>query len=76
MLEWLLTADLTRKPVAKCDNKTSAHYVEQWQGTKVIIKAQHSLKPPHCTCLDHDKHYQGRFTQQNATRFREILGEH
>jgi len=33
-LEWLLTADLKRKPVAKCENKTSAHYTEQCQGIK------------------------------------------
>lgn len=33
-LEWLLTADLQRKPVAKCDNKTSAHYTEQCRGIK------------------------------------------
>jgi len=29
VLEWLLTADLKRKPVAKCGNKNSAHYTEQ-----------------------------------------------
>lgn len=33
-LEWLLTTDLKRKPVAKCDNKTSAHNTEQCQGIK------------------------------------------
>jgi hypothetical protein len=33
-LEWLPTTDLKRKPVAKCDNKTSAHYTEQCQGIK------------------------------------------
>jgi hypothetical protein len=33
-LEWLLTTDLKRKPVTKCDNKTSAHYTEQRQGIK------------------------------------------
>jgi len=33
-LEWLLTTDLKRKPVAECDSKTSAHYTEQCQGIK------------------------------------------
>jgi len=33
-LEWLLTTDLKRKPVAKCDNKTSARYTEHCQGIK------------------------------------------
>jgi hypothetical protein len=40
-----------------------------------MIKAQHSLKSPYCTCLDRDKHYQSRFSQQNTTCFGEMLGE-
>ena len=32
-----------------------------------MVRAQHSLKPPYCTCLDRDEHYQGRLAQQNTT---------
>jgi len=39
----------------------------------VMIRAQHSLKPPYGTCLDRDKHYQGRLSQQNTTCFRGML---
>jgi hypothetical protein len=83
VLEWLLTTDLKRKPVAKCDNKTSAHYTEQCRGIKnkwvnfsyktVTLRAQHSLKQLYFACLDRDKHYQGRLSQQNIACFGEIL---